>query len=92
VEGSHEKATKAQKAVNKTEKVNAFMDELDHPFKAEVQAVRDIITPGRSRRVSRGRWLDLLEEARRSRAASRTQLALRPSSNRPAGPPNMGLS
>jgi hypothetical protein len=29
--------------VNKTEKVNEFMDKLDHPFKAEVQAVREII-------------------------------------------------
>jgi hypothetical protein len=37
-------ATKpAKKPVNKTEKVNEFMDQLDHPFKAEVQAVRDII-------------------------------------------------
>jgi len=33
----------AKKTVNQTEKVNAFMDQLDHPFKAEVQAVRDII-------------------------------------------------
>lgn len=30
-------------AVNKTAEVDAFMNELDHPFKAEVQAVRDII-------------------------------------------------
>jgi len=29
--------------VNKTDQVNAFMDKLEHPFKAEVQAVRDII-------------------------------------------------
>ncbi len=29
--------------VNKTEKVNEFIDKLDHPFKAEVQAVREII-------------------------------------------------
>jgi len=33
----------AKKPVNKTEEVDAFMDKLDHPFKAEVQAVRDII-------------------------------------------------
>jgi hypothetical protein len=29
--------------VNKTEEVDAFMKTLDHPFKAEVQAVRKII-------------------------------------------------
>jgi hypothetical protein len=29
--------------VNQTEEVNAFMEALDHPFKAEVQAVRAII-------------------------------------------------
>jgi len=29
--------------VNKTEKVNEFMEKLDHPFKAEVQALRKII-------------------------------------------------
>ncbi|MGA7733126.1 MAG: DUF1801 domain-containing protein [Chloroflexia bacterium] len=34
---------KTQQPVNKTEEVDAFMDKLDHPFKAEVQAVRDII-------------------------------------------------
>jgi hypothetical protein len=33
----------AKKAVNNTEKVNEFMNQLDHPFKAEVQVVRDII-------------------------------------------------
>jgi hypothetical protein len=33
----------AKKTVNQTEKVNEFMEELDHPFKAEVQAVREII-------------------------------------------------
>ena len=33
----------AKKTVNQTEKVNAFMDQLDHPFKTEVQAVREII-------------------------------------------------
>jgi hypothetical protein len=36
-------ATKQKPPVNKTEEVDAFMDALDHPFKAEVQAVRDII-------------------------------------------------
>ena len=29
--------------MNETEKVNAFMEQLDHPFKAEVQTVREII-------------------------------------------------
>ncbi len=33
----------AKKPVNQTEKVNDFMQQLDHPFKAEVQVVRDII-------------------------------------------------
>ena len=32
-----------KKVINDTEKVNEFMAQLDHPFKAEVQAVRDII-------------------------------------------------
>jgi hypothetical protein len=36
-------ARAAKRAVNKTEQVEAFMDQLDHPFKAEVQAVRNII-------------------------------------------------
>lgn len=35
--------TKAKKHANKTEEVQVFMDILDHPFKAEVQAVREII-------------------------------------------------
>jgi len=34
---------KAVASTNKTPKVNEFMDKLDHPFKAEVQAVREII-------------------------------------------------
>jgi hypothetical protein len=34
---------KPQQPVNKTEEVDEFMDKLNHPFKAEVQAVRDII-------------------------------------------------
>jgi hypothetical protein len=34
---------KSKPPVNKTEEVNIFMETLDHPFKAEVQAVRDII-------------------------------------------------
>ena len=34
---------KPQQPVNKTEEVDAFMEKLDHPFKAEVQVVREII-------------------------------------------------
>jgi len=34
---------KAVASTNKTPRVNEFMDKLDHPFKAEVQAVREII-------------------------------------------------
>ena len=34
---------KSQQPVNNTEEVDAFMAQLDHPLKAEVQAVRDII-------------------------------------------------
>src|SRR5688500_11786901 len=34
---------KSRQPVNKTEEVNEFMEKVDHPFKAEVQAVRDII-------------------------------------------------
>ena len=37
------KKAAAKAPVNKTDQVNAFMDKLEHPFKAEVQAVRDII-------------------------------------------------
>ena len=34
---------KPRQPVNKTEEVDKFMDKFDHPFKAEVYAVRDII-------------------------------------------------
>ncbi|HJQ14734.1 MAG TPA: DUF1801 domain-containing protein [Anaerolineales bacterium] len=34
---------KAKPAANQTEQVDAFMNELNHPFKAEVQVVREII-------------------------------------------------
>ncbi len=33
----------AEKNVNKTEQVDEFMAKLDHPFKAEVQVIREII-------------------------------------------------
>lgn len=38
--GSRQSATSSR---NNTEKVNEFMNSLEHPFKKEVQAVRDII-------------------------------------------------
>jgi uncharacterized protein YdhG (YjbR/CyaY superfamily) len=34
---------KANPAANQTQQVDAFMDKLDHPFKTEVQMVREII-------------------------------------------------
>ena len=34
---------KSKSAANQAEQVNEFMDKLDHPFKAEVQIVREII-------------------------------------------------
>ena len=34
---------KSSEPINKTEEVDAFMKELDHPFKVEVQAIRKII-------------------------------------------------
>jgi hypothetical protein len=36
-------AAKKKPTVNKTAEVDAFMETLNHPLKAEVQAVRDII-------------------------------------------------
>lgn len=34
---------KSRPTVNQTEQVNEFIDKLDHPFKAEVEMVREII-------------------------------------------------
>ena len=34
---------KANRTMDNTEQVNEFMDKLDHPFKAEVQMIREII-------------------------------------------------
>ena len=34
---------KSKSAANQAEQVNEFMDKLDHPFKAEVQMVREIL-------------------------------------------------
>ncbi len=35
---------KVTAATSNTEQVNEFMGKLDHPFKAEVQMIREIIT------------------------------------------------
>ena len=34
---------KSSVPINRTEEVNVFMEKLDHPFKAEVEAIRNII-------------------------------------------------
>jgi uncharacterized protein YdhG (YjbR/CyaY superfamily) len=34
---------KANRTMDNTEQVNEFMDKLDHPYKAEVQMIREII-------------------------------------------------
>lgn len=41
--GGRSEKKKAVAPVNNTKKVDEFMDKLDHPFKTEVQALRDII-------------------------------------------------
>lgn len=47
---------KPQQTANKTEEVDEFMDKLDHPFKAEVQAVRDIIKSVNGDITERIKW------------------------------------
>ena len=47
---------KTRQPVNKTEEVDAFMGRLDHPFKAEVQAVRDIIKNVNSDITEQVKW------------------------------------
>jgi hypothetical protein len=42
--------------VNHTKEVNAFIDKLEHPFKAEVQAVRDIIMNVNPRITEQIKW------------------------------------
>jgi uncharacterized protein YdhG (YjbR/CyaY superfamily) len=42
-ENQRSNVRKSLSSKNKTVEVNEFMDKLDHPFKAEVQVVRDII-------------------------------------------------
>jgi uncharacterized protein YdhG (YjbR/CyaY superfamily) len=41
---------------NKTAEVDAFMAKLDHPFKAEVQAVREIIKGGNPHITEQIKW------------------------------------
>ncbi len=45
-----------KKTINDTEKVNEFMARLNHPFKAEVQAVRDIIKSVNSNITEEIKW------------------------------------
>ena len=47
---------KRDEPVNKTEEVDAFMKDLDHPFKAEVEAVRKIIKKVNHRITEQVKW------------------------------------
>jgi hypothetical protein len=47
---------KSQKSASKTEEVDAFMEKLDHPFKAEVEAVRAIIKGVDGRITEQIKW------------------------------------
>lgn len=51
-------ATKKKKAspVSRTDKVDEFMKQLDHPFKAEVQTVRDIIKGVNNNIIEEIKW------------------------------------
>lgn len=42
--------------MNDTEKVNEYMQELDHPFHAEIEAVRAIIMNANSKMKERIKW------------------------------------
>ncbi len=44
------------KMKNETEKVNAFMDKLEHPLKAEMEAVRAIITSANKKICEHIKW------------------------------------
>ena len=44
------------KQENQTAKVDEFLDKLDHPFKAEVQAVREIIKGVKSNITEQIKW------------------------------------
>lgn len=43
-------------AENKTAEVNAFMQELDHPLKAEIEAVRSTIKKANKKIAERVKW------------------------------------
>jgi uncharacterized protein YdhG (YjbR/CyaY superfamily) len=47
---------KANPAANHTDQVDEFMDQLDHPFKAEVQMVREIIKNVNSEIAEQVKW------------------------------------
>ena len=47
---------KRDEPVNKTEEVDAFMKDLEHPFKAEVEAVRKIIKKVNNRITEQVKW------------------------------------
>jgi len=47
---------KAASTKSNSEKVNEFVDKLDHPFKAEVQAARDIIKNVNKQIIEEIRW------------------------------------
>ena len=48
--------TKAKSVMHGTEQVNDFMDQLDHPFKAEVELVREIIKTVNKDVVEQIKW------------------------------------
>jgi hypothetical protein len=47
---------KAKKQENNTEEVNEYMSKLEHPFKAEIEAVRDIILNANPKVAERIKW------------------------------------
>ena len=47
---------KANAAANQTDQVDEFMEKLDHPFKAEVQMVREIIKNVNSEIAEQVKW------------------------------------
>lgn len=48
--------TKAKPAMHGTEQVNDFMDQLDHPFKAEVEMIREMIKTVNKDVVEQIKW------------------------------------
>ena len=48
--------TKAKSVMHGTEQVNDFMDQLDHPFKAEVEMIREIIKTVNKDVVEQIKW------------------------------------